>query len=61
MLEKEFVRLEEQPINGQQSKNAVCTASALAMSSDEPLGFRHLDQVPEIIEKFMNDFSEMQK
>lgn len=55
MLEK----LAERNINGRQIKNATRTATSLAVSRKEKLGFEHLMQTLNAMEEFTADFRSM--
>ncbi|KAI5116671.1 hypothetical protein M0805_007843 [Coniferiporia weirii] len=57
LSEKELAQLSDRKINGRQIKNAVRTASALAISSGEALGYKHLEQVLEMMAEFESDLN----
>ena len=48
----ELQELGEKDINGRQIKNVVRTASVLATSRGEPLGYKHLEKVLDMMEQF---------
>ena len=57
MLEK----LAERNINGRQIKNATKTATSLAVSRKEKLGFKHLIQTLDAMEAFTADFESIRR
>ncbi|PIL28925.1 hypothetical protein GSI_08972 [Ganoderma sinense ZZ0214-1] len=52
-----LARLAEREVNGRQIKNACRTATALAVSRGERMGFSHLEQALNAMEEFMTDFA----
>ena len=52
LLDKELKLISERDLNGRQIKNAVRTASALAASKGEVLGYRHLENVLDMMADF---------
>ncbi|KAF8530383.1 P-loop containing nucleoside triphosphate hydrolase protein [Hysterangium stoloniferum] len=52
----ELALLTERDINGRQVKNAVKTATSLAASRGETLGFQHLVEVLDVMEQFFREF-----
>lgn len=52
LLAEELRELGERKINGRQIKNVVKTATALATGRQEPLAYRHLVQVLDMMEQF---------
>lgn len=53
--------LAERNINGRQIKNATRTATSLAVSRKEKLGFKHLVQTLNAMEEFTADFRAMNR
>ena len=49
---EELRQLGEKKINGRQIKNVVKTATALAGGRQETLGYRHLEQVLDMMDEF---------
>ncbi|PIL28927.1 hypothetical protein GSI_08974 [Ganoderma sinense ZZ0214-1] len=52
-----LARLAEREINGRQIKNACRTATALALSRGERMGFSHLEQALNAMEEFTTEFA----
>ena len=52
-------KLAARNINGRQIKNATRTASSLAASRKEPLGFIHLAQTLDAMDEFTTEFANM--
>jgi hypothetical protein len=55
LAENEIEALSRRGLNGRQIKNVVRTAQALARSTNEPLGMKHLKDVLEVTEGFEKD------
>ncbi|PIL28931.1 hypothetical protein GSI_08978 [Ganoderma sinense ZZ0214-1] len=56
-----LARLAEREVNGRQIKNACRTATALALSRGEKMGFSHLEQALNAMEEFMTDFAAIER
>lgn len=56
ITEEQLENLSEKDINGRQVKNAVKTASSLASSRSEKLGYKHLIEVMNVMEQFAREF-----
>lgn len=54
-------KLSDRNINGRQIKNAVRTASSLALSRGEKIGFVHLVETLDAMDEFTQEFREMVK
>lgn len=52
LSERELRLLSARDVNGRQIKNAVRTASALAESMQEQLGFKHIESVLDMMAEF---------
>jgi AAA+ superfamily predicted ATPase len=50
--------LSAKDLNGRQIKNIVRTAHAMAVSSNEAIGAKHIESAMEILEEFERDFEE---
>ncbi|KAK0469259.1 P-loop containing nucleoside triphosphate hydrolase protein [Desarmillaria tabescens] len=59
--ENDLEELAAKPFNGRTIKNMVRTAQALALSSDEPLGVKHVQVVLRAQEKFLDEFSRLER
>ncbi|KAI0755321.1 P-loop containing nucleoside triphosphate hydrolase protein [Daedaleopsis nitida] len=53
-------KLARREINGRQIKNACRTATSLALSRDEKLGYAHLEEALDAMETFLKDFATIQ-
>ncbi|KAK0499925.1 P-loop containing nucleoside triphosphate hydrolase protein [Armillaria luteobubalina] len=58
---KDLEGLAAKPFNGRTIKNMVRTAQALALSSDKPLSIEHVRVVVRAQEKFLNEFSRLER
>ncbi|KAK0236428.1 P-loop containing nucleoside triphosphate hydrolase protein [Armillaria nabsnona] len=58
---KDLESLAAKPFNGRTIKNMVRTAQALALSSDNPLGIEHIQVVLRAQEKFLDEFSRLER
>ncbi|KAK0451608.1 P-loop containing nucleoside triphosphate hydrolase protein [Armillaria borealis] len=58
---KDLEGLAAKPFNGRTIKNMVRTAQALALSSDKPLGIEHVRVVVRAQEKFLDEFSRLER
>ncbi|GJJ06517.1 hypothetical protein Clacol_000709 [Clathrus columnatus] len=59
VTEEQLEKLSDKDINGRQVKNAVKTASSLATSRGEKLGYKHLSEVLNVMEQFATEFETM--
>ena len=57
--EEWLFKLADRDINGRQIENATRTASSLATSRKEPLGYRHLVETLDVMEEFTAEFKAM--
>lgn len=61
LTHEELAKLTERDINGRQVKNAARTANSLAVSRGEPLGYKHIVEVLDVMEQFSAEFASMNK
>lgn len=59
VTEDQLDKLTDKDINGRQVKNAVKTASSLAVSRGEKLGYKHFSEVLNVMEQFRTEFETM--